>query len=213
MDPNAAVQWLQHLDALYIYMILFGVLLACGFGVPIPEDITLFAGGLLAYGGSVDLVVVIIVCFMGVMIGDGIMFFAGNKYGRILIKKPWFQKLIKPEQIESIQNQLHNHRFKVLFTARFMPGLRSPVFFSAGTLHLPYWTFLLCDGFAALISVPTIVILVYSLGDEVVHIIKSVEHGIGITIFAVIALIVGKLLWNRRKARLAAQKAASDNQP
>ena len=31
------------------YLIAFGVLLACGVGVPIPEDITLFAMGYLAY--------------------------------------------------------------------------------------------------------------------------------------------------------------------
>ena len=61
-----------------------------------------------------------------------------------------------------------------------MPGLRAPIFFSAGTLHLPYRIFVFYDGFAALISVPTIIGAVFYFGDEldkVVRVIQRIEHG------------------------------------
>ena len=54
------------------YLLIFGILLLCGFGLPIPEDITLFAGGLLAYYGVVDLSVMTFVAFLGVMVGDSV---------------------------------------------------------------------------------------------------------------------------------------------
>lgn len=50
----------------------------------------------------------------------------------------------------------------VLFVARFLPGLRSPIFLTAGmTRRIPFWRFLLLDGLAALISVPVWVYLGY----------------------------------------------------
>ena len=75
----------------------------------------------------------------------------------------------------------------MIFAARFMPGLRAPIFFSAGTLHLPYRVFLFYDGGAALISVPLIIGSVYYFGDEldrVVRVIQRVEHSLAIVLLA-----------------------------
>jgi membrane protein DedA with SNARE-associated domain len=38
----------------YGYVAVFTVLLVCGFGVPIPEDITLVAGGIISGLGYAD---------------------------------------------------------------------------------------------------------------------------------------------------------------
>jgi membrane protein DedA with SNARE-associated domain len=43
---------------------------------------------------------------------------------------------------------------KVVFLARFMPGLRTPIFLTAGIYKTSYARFLALDGSAALISVP-----------------------------------------------------------
>ena len=39
------------------YFIAFAVLILCGFGVPIPEDITLVAGGLVSGLGATDIAI------------------------------------------------------------------------------------------------------------------------------------------------------------
>jgi membrane protein DedA with SNARE-associated domain len=49
------------------YFLIFGILLACGLGLPIPEDITLFAAGLLAYYGVTDLGPTILLCMAAVL--------------------------------------------------------------------------------------------------------------------------------------------------
>jgi membrane protein DedA with SNARE-associated domain len=171
------------------YLAIFLILVACGLGVPVPEDITLIAAGILTYYGICDVWVMIIVCFLGVMIGDSFMFWLGHKYGRRLAKKWPFRMFIDEAKIESIRSKLKNHGGKLLFTARFMPGLRSTVFFATGMLHFPYRKLLIYDGLAALISVPTIVYSVYYFGDYIEHVvqmIKKVEGGI----FGVILLLV-----------------------
>ncbi|MDD2343798.1 MAG: DedA family protein, partial [Tolumonas sp.] len=58
----------------YGYVAVFVMLLLCGFGLPIPEDITLVAGGIIAGLGYADVHTMFAVCMAGVLIGDGTMF-------------------------------------------------------------------------------------------------------------------------------------------
>lgn len=186
------------------YMLVFGILLACGLGLPVPEDITLFAAGMLSFYGLTDVGVMIFVCLIGVLLGDSLVFFLGAVYGRKLTQKWPFKKFLTPEQLATVKQRFHDRGNKLIFAARFMPGLRAPIFFSAGTLHLPYRVFLFYDGSAALLSVPAIVGAVYYFGDEVdqvVRVIQRIEHGIVFVIAGVIALIAGKWYLAHRKAR------------
>jgi len=183
------------------YLLIFTILLACGLGVPIPEDITLFVGGMLAYYGAVNVWVMVFVCMAGVLIGDSIIFMLGAKYGREITKKPFFNKFLSPERLETVKQHFHDKGNKVIFAARFMPGLRAPTFFSAATLHLPFRVFFFYDGMAALISVPAIVWTVYHFGalaDQVIEIIREIEHDIIFLVIAVICIILGKAHLKKR---------------
>lgn len=185
------------------YLVIFTILLACGLGIPIPEDITLIAGGILAYYGVCDVWIMIAVSLFGVMIGDSFIFWLGHKYGRRLLKKRPFRYFLDETKIESIRGRLKNHGGKLLFSARFMPGLRSTIFFASGLLHLPYRKLLIYDGGAALISVPAIVYSVYHYGDfleSVVNWIKKVEGGIVGVIVLGVAFFAFRFWWKRRKA-------------
>ncbi len=188
------------------YLLVFGILLLCGFGLPITEDVTLFAGGLLAYYGLCDLSGMIVISLLGVMIGDSIMWFLGHKYGRRLLKKWIFKKLLPDERLAMASEKYNNKGGnRILFFARFMPGLRAPMFFSAGLLHVPYSRFFFWDGLAALISVPAIVGAVYFFGDEldqVIRWIKRIEHGIVFFVLAVVLAALVKWWIGRRKLKV-----------
>jgi protein MpaA len=186
------------------YLIVFGVLLLCGLGVPIPEDITLIAGGILAYYGICDLGLMIGICFVGVMLGDSIMFWLGAHYGRQLTRKWIFHKLLPDERLDSVRGRFNQWGNKLIFVARFMPGLRAPIFFSAGTFHVPFRVFFFYDGLAALLSVPAIVAAVFYFGDhleKVIRIIKKAEHGIIFTVLSVAALLILKWYWSNRRLK------------
>jgi membrane protein DedA with SNARE-associated domain len=184
------------------YFMIFGVLLACGLGLPIPEDITLFVAGMLAYYGIINVWGAIVVCLAGVLIGDATIFLLGAKYGKEVTKHAFFNKFLTPEHLEAVKEKLHQYGDKLIFIARFMPVLRAPTYFTAGTLHLPFRVFFCYDGLAALISVPTIVWLVYhygALADKVFLMIKDVEHSIIFFVLMVIAFFVGRWYLNRNK--------------
>ena len=186
------------------YFLIFGILLICGLGLPIPEDITLFAAGLSSYYGLTNLWVMILVAYTGVILGDSVIFLLGAKYGRKLTKMWLFHKLLPDERLNAVKEKFHEKGNKLIFAARFMPGLRAPIFFSAGTLHLPYRIFFFYDGFAALISVPVIIGAVYYFGDEldkVVRIIQSVEHSILFIIVAVVVAMASKWYITHRRLK------------
>ncbi|MEN9723277.1 MAG: hypothetical protein RJB38_1263 [Pseudomonadota bacterium] len=184
------------------YLIIFGILLACGLGVPIPEDLTLIVGGLLAYYGLCQLWIMILVCLVGVMLGDSIVFWLGAKYGRALTKKWVFHKLLPDERLDAVQEKFKKHGNKLIFAARFMPGLRAPIFFSAGILHLPFSVFFGFDGLAALLSVPAIIGGVFLFGDEiekVIRVVRSFEYGILAFVLGLALLLVAN--WYRKHRR------------
>ena len=186
------------------YMVIFGILLACGLGLPIPEDITLFAAGLLAYYGVTNVWVTMAVCLAGVLLGDTIIFSLGHHYGRKLTKKWFFHKLLPDERLNAVSKKLKKGGDKFLFLARFMPGFRAPVYFSAGTLHVHFSKFILYDGLAALISVPALIGAVYYFGDsldKVVRTIKEIEHGILFVTIALIFAVLGKWYVTHRKLK------------
>ena len=185
------------------YLAIFLILLACGLGIPIPEDVTLFAAGVLTYYGVCDIWVMIAVCLVGVMIGDTFVFWLGRHFGRRLLKKWPFRLFLSEEKIDGVRQKLHRNGGRLLFAARFMPGVRSTIFFTTGLLHLPYRNLVIYDGAAALISVPAIVYSVFHFGDlleYVIHMIKKVEGGIFILILAVVLFFVAHHYYQKRKA-------------
>ncbi|MBU6154830.1 MAG: DedA family protein, partial [Bdellovibrionales bacterium] len=139
----------------------------------------------------------------GVLIGDSLVYFLGRIFGKRLMKRWPFRVFIDDGKIEGIRVRLHEHGAKLLFSARFMPGVRSTVFFAAGLLHYPYRKMIFFDGLAAILSVPAIVYSVYHFGDfleSVIKWIKKVEGGI-VALIVVSALVFGYRFWSRRRKK------------
>ncbi|MBI3887144.1 MAG: DedA family protein [Opitutae bacterium] len=132
----------------------FFVLLLCGLGLPVPEDIVLVAAGAL---GSIDghsWVQVSVLMYAGVMAGDSMIFLAGRFLGQRLMATHWFQRYLSLAKQAKVEAQFERFGSMVLFVGRFLPGLRAPIFFTAGSLKTRYLKFFLFDGLAALVSVP-----------------------------------------------------------
>lgn len=185
------------------YLAIFGLLLMSGLGVPLPEDVSLIAGALLAYYGKANVHVMTVVAFAGVMIGDSFVFWMGKNHGHRVLAIPLFRRLLHPERFSRVQQRFHEHGPKILFAARFMPGLRTPTFFSAGMLGIPYWRLLLYDGGAALFSVPAIVYAVWYFGahvDQVIQSIKDVQTALIVAIVCAALYLIYRA-WRKRRAQ------------
>jgi membrane protein DedA with SNARE-associated domain len=189
------------------YLGLFLVLLAAGLGLPLPEDIPLVAAGWLVHHGGAHLYGMIAVGLVGVLVGDTILFTAGRRYGMHLVEHRWLRWVAKPWLVERARARYQAHGAKIMFAARFMPGLRSALFLIAGTFRIPYWKFLLIDGSAALISVPTWILLSYKFSGDVEALLRKARFTSYMVAAVVIVAVVAWILWeyyhNLRKREVA----------
>ncbi|MCZ6815230.1 MAG: DedA family protein [Planctomycetota bacterium] len=191
--------------AQWSYIGLFVVLLAAGMGLPLPEDIPLLAGGWLVSEGHANLHMMMATGLVGVLIGDFIMFSLGRRWGDQIVEHRWFRRILKPWLLEKARNKFEQHGAKIIFAARFMPGLRAVMFVTAGIFRVPYWKFMTFDGTAALISVP---VWVWA-GSYFPAQIKEIMGGtriathvlVGAIVFAFVAFVSWEYIRNYRRQR------------
>ena len=188
----------------YGYAAVFLVLLACGFGVPIPEDVTLVAGGIISGLGYTNEHTMFLVGMAGVLAGDSTMFMIGRLYGPRVRRFKFVRRILTPQRFRMVQQKFARYGNWVLFVARFLPGLRTPIFLTAGmSRRIPFWRFLLLDGLAALISVP---IWVYrghfgaNNREWLMQMVSRGQHGL-YALMAVIAVALFAVWWRKRKRK------------
>ncbi|WP_242333897.1 MULTISPECIES: DedA family protein [Anaeromyxobacter] len=161
------------------YGVVFVMLVLCGFGLPMPEDVVLVTAGVLAWLASdlshatfsgmlhdEGLLTMIVMGLGGILAGDSVIFFAGRRFGaRIADFRP-LRRLITPEKLQLVERKVRTRGNVVVMFARFLPGLRAPTFFTVGHARMPYWEFLLFDGVAALVSAPLWVCVGFWFGSD-----------------------------------------------
>lgn len=197
---------LSSLPPLTVYAALGGILMLCGLGLPIPEDVSLISAGYLAHLGIINVHVVFLVCFVAVLAGDSVAFTIGRLYGPRLLETRLAKRFFRPRKQIRVRAYFRKFGSKVIFVARFLPGLRFSIFLSAGTLRLRPSVFFIYDSLAALISVPALVYLAWFFGEHIDHVIawaRRSEYGILALAFVVVALFVVKMLRKRRKEETA----------
>ena len=182
---------------------------ASSFGLPIPEEMTLVSAGIVAYmamhpseyppptpdAEGVNLIVLSIVCFVAVLGSDILIYFLGKTFGRRIVQSNFFNKRISQERFNKINNVFNKYSHWACGLFRFTPGVRFPGHLSCGIMGVPLWKFVLIDGAAALISVPTQVLLVAYYGEVILSKIKEFKIAVGIIILALLAFWIMKRLY------------------
>jgi membrane protein DedA with SNARE-associated domain len=175
------------------YLSIFAVLVACGLGVPLPEDISLILGGFLVYKGVASLWVMVATGFCGILIGDSLIYFAGRRVGRrVRTGHGWLARVVTPARRIQVEGLFARHGEKIVILARFMPGVRAVTYFTAGSAGMPYPRFICFDGLAALGSAPLFVLLGYRFGRHLQQVIELMKR---YQLIAVGLLLATVLLW------------------
>jgi len=210
------VKWfiahLATMTPLGAYTWLASILLLCGLGLPIPEDISLIAAGYFSWKGVLYVHTAFAICFAAVVLGDSMAFFMGRLFGRRVLASQLARRYFTPRRQLRVRAYFRKFGSKVVLVGRFTPGLRFTIFFTAGTLHLRPSTFFVYDFAAAAFSVPVLVYSAWFFGGQIDHVVsyaRRTEHGI-VVAFVVVAIIVGTKAWRRHKKRLAARAALSN---
>jgi membrane protein DedA with SNARE-associated domain len=201
------------------YVFVFVVLLLCGFGLPMPEDVVLVTGGVLAWLNSdletasfsgmlrdPGLLAMVLVGLGGILAGDSVIYLAGRRFGHRVADFRPLRRIITPEKLELVEKKVRHRGNVVVMFARFLPGLRAPTYFTVGHSRLPYWKFLLFDGAAALVSAPLWVCLGFWFGsdlEEAARVASQFSHYILLGVAVILAGVVLRWLQQRKASASA----------
>ena len=198
-------QYIEH----FTYLGLFVVLLLCGLGLPIPEDVALLAGGYMVHRGVTRYPITLVVALVGVVAGDNSLFFLGRRFGTGWVRYFGIGRPGRQVQIERIQAFMQRHGHRAIFYARFLAGLRALIYLSAGSFGVRPALFLLYDLLGAIISVPIVVTLGYLFGKQLeimVRYLGGFERLI-VIVAVLSALVYGTRMFVMRKTPTEAEES------
>src|SRR5215471_17736103 len=185
-----------------IYVFLFFLLLLCGLGFPMAEELVLLLGGVLVASGILHPLLMLLVTFLGVLIGDVFLFGLGRGVSSRLSRSPRFTAWFAVK-LERGQPLFARYGSTTVFLARFIPGLRAPASLIAGTMQMSLWRFVAIDTLASLIFVPALCLIGYVFADQVDMIatwFRNTERTIGTLLILALLGWLGRRYWERRKS-------------
>ena len=83
---------------------LFLLLVSGGLGLPVPEDLTLLAAGVLAHRRLLRLRDVIAVGFAAVVCADWIIYLTGRRYGREIVALPLLVRRLGAARLDAVRS-------------------------------------------------------------------------------------------------------------
>jgi membrane protein DedA with SNARE-associated domain len=178
------------------YLGVFLGIVATGLGFPMPEELPVVLGGVLVgYGHASWLMLP--VCIVGVVVGDSALYGVGRLGGDWLVAKPFVKKhLLSPERLEHIRENFNTHGVKILLFARLTPGIRAPIFLTAGITRLPLYQFIFADALYAIPGVSLLFVLGWYFTDTMVEWIRTeAGHIKSIVILVAILAVAGYFLY------------------
>lgn len=190
---------LHSLEGFPAYALLFGLLFASGFGLPINEDILLLGAAALTLKGVMEPWPLIAVAWFGVLTADTLIFHWGHQFGARLLRHRLFARLVPPQRLAAMQNAMLRYGPGYIFLARFMPGIRTALYFAAGSLKMPYRHQVIFDGAAALVELPLLVYGVRYVGGRWDEILAVIERFQVFLVPGIVLLVLG--VWLIRATR------------
>ncbi len=178
------------------YLGVFVGILATGLGFPMPEELPIVLGGALATHDEIKVWLMLPICIVGVIIGDSFLYLIGRFWGVKLVQLPFIRnKLLPPDRFASISENFQKYGVKILLFARLTPGIRAPIFLTAGITKLPITHFLFADGIYAIPGVSILFFLGYWFTDSIIDIVRQSSMVKPIIILVVLVGVTVYLLY------------------
>jgi membrane protein DedA with SNARE-associated domain len=189
-EPHTVRHWLDTGG----YGALFGLLLSCGLGVPIPEDVPLIAAGILIAKHQWHLAVAAPLAWLGIVGGDCILYTLGYFYGEKIVKVPFIGKHVTLPRIKRSEELFRKYGIWFVAIGRLFMGIRGAMVFTAGTSRFKFVKFIIADGIAAVFSGGIFMVLGYwggTYGGDIAQRVRDFRYSmwIGAGILAIILTI------------------------
>ena len=143
LDFDRMVEWVS--GEWWAYPVIFAIAAIDAFFPLVPSETLVVVGGNLASSGDLNLLIVILAGATGAILGDNISFWIGHFVGERTVKR-WFRSEKAHQRLEWAERTLDERGAYIIIIARFIPGGRTAVTFSAGYIPtFPWRRFILYD--------------------------------------------------------------------
>tara|TARA_R110000850_G_scaffold141460_3_gene263314 strand:- start:5241 stop:5981 length:741 start_codon:yes stop_codon:yes gene_type:complete len=179
--------WLEKLESTDV-LPLWQKVTAIAVSTLISEDLACIAAGMLTSRGAISLGWAIGASFLGIFLGDVLLFVMGRLGGLALLRRIPFRWFLKEHQIIQAEILFQQNGAKLIFSSRLLPGSRLPIYAAAGVLNYPFWKFALFMAIAGLLSSVILVLLSWKMGEVVFKWLQLYES-YAIPVFATVLVV------------------------
>jgi membrane protein DedA with SNARE-associated domain len=199
----------------YGYVAVFALIMLEDFGVPAPGETALIAASAAAASGKLSIWVVVLAAIIGAILGDNIGYAIGHFGGRRLVVRLGSRFGLDAVKFAHAENAFKRHGDAVVVGSRFVEVLRQLNGIMAGTMGMPWSTFLRFNALGAVLWVGVWASIGYFTGHNMAAIeaLFARFHWLALCVVAV-TLIVYLLARRRNTLRAAAaDKTRPDDHP
>jgi len=150
----------------YGYVGIFSVLMLGVFGIPFPDESLLTFSGYLASKGHLNIILTILVAFVGSSIGITVNYVVGRTLGFAAIRKYGHRVHLTPEKMDMVREWFDWFGKWLLPVSYFIPGVRHLTPFVAGASKLRFKVFALFGFAGGLVWTLTFTLMGYFLGHK-----------------------------------------------
>ena len=136
LDFEVIAGWVS--EAWWSYPLIFAISAIDAFFPLVPSETVVITAGVLASSGDLNLLLVILAAASGAVVGDNISYGIGTWVGEHTLKR-WFRTEKSRKRLEWAERTLDERGAYIIVIARFIPGGRTAVTFSAGYVHSLSW--------------------------------------------------------------------------
>ncbi len=145
---------------------LLAILLLLALGTLVSEDLACIAAGLLVADGRLGFFAAAAACFVGIFVGDLLLFLAGRWFGRPALRRRPLRWFVGEDAVARASRWFARRGLAVIFISRLTPGLRLPTYVAAGILRTSIVSFSLFFALAGIVWVPLLVGIAAVAGRE-----------------------------------------------
>lgn len=188
----------------YGYLAVVALVLIEDFGVPVPGETVLILAAVYAGAGRLNIGLVVLLGFVGALLGDNIGFAIGHFGGRPVAERYGRYIFLTPERLEKATGFFERHGGKIIIVARFIEGLRQANGIIAGISGLRWTRFLVFNAIGAALWVAVWTSVGYFSGSHIDTIYATATRYDKYLLIAVALVVAGyvALRMRRRSARM-----------
>lgn len=182
--------WLSGLSPLVVYAVLFVISYVENVFPPVPGDVALVVGGMLAGIGVVHLPILVVVCAISGAVGFMTVYGLGRKIGPALLD-PNRYRWVPKAQLSRAEASVNRHGRGIVLANRFLPGLRSVIGLAVGMSRVPVQSTALLATASSTVWSVLLCGLGYALGDNREALARALSNvrNAGLALLVVLALV------------------------